>query len=117
MDKYRCLYGLDTSEETMDVTDARRVKDIFTEPQFFVDGVGNTIQGGLGNCWLLSALATVGTMKGLIQKICVAVIMVPASISDLRAHEIAWRSATSRSGCTDSSFTWTRDGLMWSLMS
>jgi hypothetical protein len=31
------------------------------------------IQGKLGDCWFLSALATASTAKGLVDKFCVAV--------------------------------------------
>lgn len=73
-DRNRCLYGLNDMDESMSPADARRVKSIFEKPTFFVNGASrNTIQGALGNCWFLSALATVGTMPGLINKICVAV--------------------------------------------
>lgn len=52
-----------------------RVPQIFENPQFIIGGAdaGDIIQGSLGDCWLLSALATMSTSKGLIEKLCVAV--------------------------------------------
>jgi hypothetical protein len=57
--------------------DVRRVTELFDNPHFFpVGGVASSSaikQGGLGDCWFLSALATVSCIPGLIEKICVAV--------------------------------------------
>ncbi|KAF8594673.1 cysteine proteinase [Ceratobasidium sp. AG-I] len=74
-DRDRCLHSLDTEDEKrFSPADVRRVTDIFNNPQFFVDGIqaGDISQGSLGDCWLLSALATMTTMPQLIEKICVA---------------------------------------------
>ncbi|KZP03453.1 cysteine proteinase, partial [Athelia psychrophila] len=52
----------------------RRVPQIFDKSVFFENGVAcsDVIQGRLGDCWLISALAAVSTREGLIEKICVA---------------------------------------------
>lgn len=74
-DQYRCLHGLDfpvTGKYTP--SDVQRVTQIFEHPQFFVNGADSNdiIQGKIGDCWFLSALATVSTAKGLVEKFCVA---------------------------------------------
>ncbi|KAK7017794.1 cysteine proteinase [Favolaschia claudopus] len=53
--------------------DVLRVTEIFENPSFFVDGADSNdiVQGELGDCWFLSALATMTTKKGLIEKFCV----------------------------------------------
>lgn len=74
-DKDRCLFGLFTqSGENHQPADVHRVTQIFDDPHFFVDGAGSNdiIQGTLGDCWFLSALATVSTAPGLVEKLCVA---------------------------------------------
>lgn len=52
----------------------KRVGDIFEKPQFYIGGAtGNDVrQGANGDCWLLAALCTLGNMKGLIDRVCVA---------------------------------------------
>lgn len=76
-DKNRCLFGLFTqSSETNLPADVHRVTQIFDDPKFFADGAANSndiIQGASGDCWFLSALATVSTAPGLVEKFCVAV--------------------------------------------
>ncbi|KAK6988179.1 cysteine proteinase [Favolaschia claudopus] len=54
--------------------DVLRVTQIFDNPSFFVDGASSNdiVQGELGTCWFLSALATMTTKKGLVEKFCVA---------------------------------------------
>lgn len=65
-------------------SDIQRVTQIFDKPQFFVDGADSNdiIQGKLGDCWFLSALATVSTAKGLVDKFCVAVSVLSSPIWD-----------------------------------
>ncbi|KAF6759432.1 hypothetical protein DFP72DRAFT_806477 [Ephemerocybe angulata] len=67
------LYGLFVTELYM-VADVRRVDKVFDKPLFF-DGSctmsNDIVQGGAGDCWFLSALATVSSSKRLIEKLCV----------------------------------------------
>ncbi|KDQ53933.1 hypothetical protein JAAARDRAFT_38908 [Jaapia argillacea MUCL 33604] len=69
-----CLHGLINNSTDISPEDTRRVPQIFNDPQFYIDGAstGDIVQGSLGDCWFLSALAIVTTMEGLIEKICVA---------------------------------------------
>ncbi|KAF6743625.1 hypothetical protein DFP72DRAFT_1177801 [Ephemerocybe angulata] len=57
-------------------TGVQRVTDIFDTPHFFnPEGVASSndiVQGALGDCWFLSALATVSSLPRLIEEICVA---------------------------------------------
>ncbi|KAF9461870.1 hypothetical protein BDZ94DRAFT_1310221 [Collybia nuda] len=74
-DQYRCLHGLDfpvTGKYCP--SDVQRVTQIFEQPRFFANGADSNdiIQGKLGDCWFLSALATISTAKGLVEKLCVA---------------------------------------------
>jgi calpain family cysteine protease len=71
-DKIRCLKGLNYNGED---DSGLRVTEIFADPHFFVDGADaiDIIQGCLGDCYFLSAMATMTTSKGLIEKLCVAV--------------------------------------------
>ncbi|KAF8749246.1 Cysteine proteinase [Rhizoctonia solani] len=75
-DKERCLHGLGTPPTKQYApSDVMRVTQIFDEvPALFIDGANwsDITQGRLGDCWFLSALATVSTMEDLIEKICVA---------------------------------------------
>ena len=75
-DMFRCLHGY--SEMTGVIgKDVQRVTEIFSKPVFFPEGgavhSASIRQGGLGDCYFLSGLATVSGLPGLIEKICVAV--------------------------------------------
>ncbi|KAH7322206.1 hypothetical protein B0J17DRAFT_772780 [Rhizoctonia solani] len=71
-DKNRCLYGL-VRAELPQPADVLRVSQIFEEPQFFIDGANTSdvVQGSLDDRWFLSAVSTITTMEGLINRICV----------------------------------------------
>ena len=75
-DGHLCLHGLSSFTESTG-QDVQRVTEIFDEPHFYPPGGAansNSIrQGKLGDCWFLSALATVSSFPDLIEKICVAV--------------------------------------------
>ncbi|KAF7312318.1 Calpain catalytic domain-containing protein [Mycena indigotica] len=74
-DRNLCLHGLSMSpENSFNPSDVRRVTEIFDNPQFFVDGARSSdiIQGALGDCWFVSALATMATKPNLIKSLCVA---------------------------------------------
>jgi len=49
-------------------------KDIFDHPQFLIEGAtaNDVRQGNDGDCWFMSALATISNKDGLIQRVCVA---------------------------------------------
>ncbi|CAE6382076.1 unnamed protein product [Rhizoctonia solani] len=83
-DRERCLYGLNVPGTGSDdgseyipapsgPADVLRVTQIFDDPEFFIDGANSSdvVQGALGNCWFMSAVSTVATMEGLIERICV----------------------------------------------
>jgi hypothetical protein len=62
--------------ETYAPADVHRVTQVFDDPTFFSEGSAGSndiVQGELQDCWFLSALATVSTANGLIEKLCVAV--------------------------------------------
>ncbi|KAJ7029686.1 hypothetical protein C8F04DRAFT_1187536 [Mycena alexandri] len=72
-DRCKCLYGL--SGGTFNPSDVQRVTEIFENPRFFIGGASSNdiIQGDpIGNCWFVSALATMSTTPGLVEKFCVA---------------------------------------------
>ncbi|KAF6764393.1 hypothetical protein DFP72DRAFT_1163362 [Ephemerocybe angulata] len=74
-DTGRCLNGYKGNVEVV-AKDIQRVTEIFDKPVFFPEGgaASSTAirQGGLGDCYFLSALATVSGLPGLTEKICVA---------------------------------------------
>ncbi|KAH8660922.1 hypothetical protein BGZ60DRAFT_381562 [Tricladium varicosporioides] len=63
--------GDDNSEGPQAV---KRVDWIFDDPAFTVDGYGSTDvqQGSNGDCWWLAAVATLASMPGLMDRVCVA---------------------------------------------
>ncbi|KAJ3515588.1 hypothetical protein NLJ89_g1665 [Agrocybe chaxingu] len=69
----QAMYGL-ARTESKNPPAARRVTEIFDNPQFFVDGADSSdiVQGNLGDCWFLSALSTTSTVPSLLEKCCVA---------------------------------------------
>lgn len=77
-DAFVCLNGFQYAASVASCSgySSQRVTEIFEEPQFFPKGGAITsngiTQGSLGDCWFLAALATVSSMPGLIEKICVA---------------------------------------------
>ncbi|KZT43642.1 cysteine proteinase [Sistotremastrum suecicum HHB10207 ss-3] len=73
-DRERCLHGLMTQEnERFSPAGVSRIHQIFEDPKFFIGRPESTdiVQGALGDCWFLSALGTVATVPGLIEKMCV----------------------------------------------
>ncbi|QRV99623.1 calpain family cysteine protease [Ceratobasidium sp. AG-Ba] len=74
-DLERCLHGLGTPDDRKyKPSDVLRVTQIFEKPQFFIDGANSSdvSQGGIGDCWFMSAISIVSGMEGLIEKICPA---------------------------------------------
>ncbi|KAJ3874638.1 cysteine proteinase [Lentinula edodes] len=82
-DRQRCLHGLSGPEScgpdsfssiNYTPSDVQRVTQIFDKPKFFIDGASSSdiVQGGIGDCWFVSALATMATAEGLVEKFCVA---------------------------------------------
>ena len=87
-DQTRCLKGLDYDASNAAPPSVLRVTQIFDKPQFVVDGADavDIIQGSLGDCWLLSGLATMSTSKGLIEKLCVSVNYFLLHVANLRYY-------------------------------
>ncbi|KAF5382243.1 hypothetical protein D9757_008962 [Collybiopsis confluens] len=73
-DRDRCLHSLFGPQLAYAPSDIRRVTQIFDNPQFFIDGANSNdiVQGAIGDCWFVSALATMSTAEGLVEKFCVA---------------------------------------------
>ncbi|KAF7371192.1 Calpain catalytic domain-containing protein [Mycena sanguinolenta] len=73
-DRELCLFGLSKENRDLKPSDVQRVTKIFAKPSFFVDGADSNdiIQGRLGDCWFLSALSTMTTAPGLMEKFCIA---------------------------------------------
>ncbi|KAF8499476.1 cysteine proteinase [Hysterangium stoloniferum] len=74
-DQDQCLHSLSTPDDKkLKPVDVLRVSQIFDDPQFFVDGTQSSdiVQGNLGDCWFLGAVATLSSMPDLIEQICVA---------------------------------------------
>jgi Calpain family cysteine protease len=77
----QCLYGLVLNKEEGEEEGeykpkgVLRVTQIFEDPKFFIDGANSNdiVQGDLGDCWFLSALAIMSAKEGLVENICVAV--------------------------------------------
>ncbi|KAJ7659255.1 cysteine proteinase [Mycena polygramma] len=73
-DQDKCLNGLVVTD-VFNPSDVQRVAELFENPQFFVGGPysNEIIQGQkCSNCWFISALAITSTVKGLVEKYCVA---------------------------------------------
>lgn len=64
----------DLPESLREVAGAKRVNQIFDDPQFFVDGIdaNDICQGSVGDCWFLAGIAALSGMNGLLERICVA---------------------------------------------
>ena len=71
----QCLYGLVRNKEEDEPKGVLRVTQIFEDPKFFIDGANSNdiVQGNLGDCWFLSALAIMSAKEDLVEKICVEV--------------------------------------------
>lgn len=70
-----CLEGLDDEDEEVDEPESvHRVNYIFETSNFCVNGYSadSVHQGELGDCWLLSTIATLCSVGGLMERVCVA---------------------------------------------
>ncbi|KAG0257497.1 hypothetical protein DFQ27_005073 [Actinomortierella ambigua] len=75
-DRQFCLYsslivgdGFDMSK----VKGVRRITELYPNAKFFVDGVSpdDVQQGSAGDCWILSSLANIANIPGLLEQLCV----------------------------------------------
>ncbi len=86
-DKNRCLYGiLSKKGDGFNPADVHRVTQIFDKPEFFVGGEPDSndiVQGAIGDCWFLSALATVSNVPDLVKTFCVDVSPICFRISSI----------------------------------
>jgi hypothetical protein len=75
IDAVRNCLGDDPREEAVPEPRAvHRVDYIYEKPAFYVDGysTADVQQGAIGDCWWVSAVATLCSMEGLIDRVCVA---------------------------------------------
>ncbi|KAK1220211.1 hypothetical protein PQX77_017031 [Marasmius sp. AFHP31] len=72
-DKHRCLHGLSVATNDSP-SDVQRVTQIFEDPQFFIPGASynDIVQGNLGDCYFVAALALIRTAGKLAYDFCVA---------------------------------------------
>ncbi|KAJ8094854.1 hypothetical protein PM082_010066 [Marasmius tenuissimus] len=72
-DRKRCLSGLSTTTNYAP-SDVQRVTQIFENPQFFIPNASynDIVQGALGDCYFIAALALIRTAGGLAYRFCVA---------------------------------------------
>ena len=77
-EKERCLYRLSMNLIYAPPSDVQRTTQIFEHLSFLINGADSNdiVQGVLGDCRFLSALATMSTAKGLVEKFCVAVCFI-----------------------------------------
>ncbi|KEF60594.1 uncharacterized protein A1O9_02155 [Exophiala aquamarina CBS 119918] len=69
-----CLDGLTVEDDEKEYpADAKRVSDIFEEPQFYVGKASfdDILQGSVGDCWFLAALSALSCNPHFIERVCV----------------------------------------------
>ncbi|KAL9062478.1 MAG: hypothetical protein Q9157_008888, partial [Trypethelium eluteriae] len=69
-----CLMALADEKMELVPLSVKRIEDIFDDPEFYIEGAtaSDIRQGNDGDCWFLSALSTVSSVKDLIHRVCVA---------------------------------------------